>query len=97
MNTQAIILLLLLSILLVNAQFNQPRTSNRRTIFRPMTRNSGIVGRRGRGPVAPAPLRNNIGHQTGIRAPGFKPPVGIAKKLNDAVDFRALARVLLKQ
>ncbi|UMM25787.1 hypothetical protein L5515_005464 [Caenorhabditis briggsae] len=94
MNTH-IILVLLLSILLVNAQFNQTRTSNRRTIVRPMTRNS--VGRRGRGPVAPAPLRNNIGHQTGIRAPGFKPPVGIAKKLNDAVDFRALARVLLKQ
>ncbi|KAF1760067.1 hypothetical protein GCK72_008313 [Caenorhabditis remanei] len=89
------IILLLLSVLLVNTQF-QPRTSNRRVIFRPMTRNSGIVGR-GRGPVAPAPFRNNNAQRTGIRAPGFKPPVGIAKKLNEAVDFRALARVLLKQ
>lgn len=90
------ILFLLLSVWLIHAQF-QPRTSNRRVIFRPMTRNS--VGR-GRGPQAPAPFRNGaflVGQRTGIRAPGFKPPVGIAKKLNEAVDFRALARVLLKQ
>lgn len=86
------IILLLLSVLLINAQF-QPRTSNRGTIFRPMTRNS--VGRRG-GPVAPAPFRNNV-QKPGTRPPGFKPPSGVAKKLNSAVDFRALARVLLKQ
>ncbi|EGT45739.1 hypothetical protein CAEBREN_02790 [Caenorhabditis brenneri] len=94
MNTLSVILLLLAMVMVIDSQF-QPRTSNRRVIFRPMTRNSGIVGRRG-GPVAPAPFRNN-GNRQGGRPPGFKPPVGIAKKLNDAVDFRALARVLLKQ
>ncbi|CAI2348835.1 unnamed protein product [Caenorhabditis sp. 36 PRJEB53466] len=92
MNVLSLLLLLLLSVLLVSAQI-QPRTSPRRTILRPMTRNSGKVGRRG--PVPPAPVRSQP--QKVVHSPGFKPPVGVAKKLNEAVDFRALARVLLKQ
>ncbi|CAI5445275.1 unnamed protein product [Caenorhabditis angaria] len=87
-------LLILICAILVEGQRS---ALNMRRPMSPRPMNRASVGRRN-GPIPPsrqqfARRNNNNGR---VLPPGFKPPTGIAKKLNDATDFRALARVLLK-
>ncbi|CAD6185663.1 unnamed protein product [Caenorhabditis auriculariae] len=49
-----------------------------------------------RGPVGPSSVRRIV-HVVHDGPPGQIPPPGIAKKLNEAIDFRALARKLLRR